>query len=248
MDDTSILTCLLKTSVPNETIMQWYALIPGGIKIVSYFQQKLRDRFDLNTMASSIADEIQGDYIVFLQAVYDPEKAFDESDQGLFQLFSSFPQYVTRHFKIRCLQDVERIFNKIPGKIVHLVIMAHGETDGSGIILDDNYRIKLHTEEFDELVEILKAKLTSRAKIFLHSCSTGHGGYEQNFAQMLAVFLPQHIIYGATDQIHRGDVMINQQLILQKDGSGYINYQIDNEKVIAQGRAPYSIREYYFDI
>ena len=137
-------------------------------------------------------------------------------------------KYEVKYYKnISSVYDIQNVLKKLKYKIAHLVIMSHGEKNQ--LYLSKEGVINSNSKELNLLANDLMNHLAPNASILLHSCLVGKGGKNaNNFANSLAKKLPGHIIYGAEEEIKRGDLSLEQIFISEDSGSLLPIYFIEN--------------------
>lgn len=240
--DDFIYSCLSKYLEPID-VQSWFCSVLEKNDFISYYLSSLGIDPLQEKAINFMIEQINKNIILILQSTYDPVGAFDENgDAGLFSIFKSLDKFNTRHFSISSLNDIKKITDKITNhRISHLVVMAHGSSDGIALGKDN---VTTKDETIYKFAGLLRPKLDFGATILLHSCSVGEGGGRaENFANTLSILLPTHKIYAAESPIARGDLLVNR---FQVNSNGKIisKYQIDNQKVVKQHREPYRILEF----
>jgi hypothetical protein len=159
--------------------------------------------------------------ILMLQSTVDSVRAFDDGDEGFEAVFKRMDNFNFKHSKVSTLDELYEEIEKLSdGIIAHLIIMAHGNSDGMC------FGTNLITDNIPDFAEKLKPKLRHCSSIFLHSCLVGKG--KDSFAETLAKNLKGHIVFGATASIKRGDLDVTE--IKQLDNCLDINYKIKEDE------------------
>lgn len=240
--DDFLYSCLSKYLEPTD-VQSWFCSV---LEKNDFIWDYLASR-GMNPRQEKAIDfmvkQINKNIILVLQSTHDPEGAFDENgDAGLFSIFKSLDKFNTRHYFISSLDDIKKIMDKITNhRISHLVVMAHGSSDGITLGKDN---VTTKDETVYKFAGLLRPKLKPNATILLHSCSVGEGGGRaENFANTLSILLPTHKIYAAEKPITRGDLLVTRFQI-KPNGDIISQYQIDRQQVIKSHREPYRILEF----
>lgn len=148
-------------------------------------------------------------------------------DPYYIKTLNDFPSVKYVHFSdVSGLSDMIKQFNryKFPNdSLVQFIIQAHGAPDtlalGQDHITVDSPLWDRFTHFFSE--SVLK-KLTHNGSIFLHSCSIARG--KDSFAHNFSLFIPHHVIYGATDMVKMMDLQMSPS------DKSLVSYQVSEEK------------------
>ena len=243
--DDFLYSCLSKYLEPTD-VQSWFCFVLEKNDFIwDYLASRGMDPFASQRQEKAIdfmVKQINKNIILVLQSTHDPEGAFDENgDAGLFSIFKSLNKFNTRHYFISSLDDIKKIMDKITNhRISHLVVMAHGSSDGITLGKDN---VTTKDETVYKFAGLLRPKLKPNATILLHSCSVGDGGRAENFANNLSILLPTHKIYAAEKPIARGDLLVTRFQI-KPNGDIISQYQIDRQQVIKSHREPYRILEF----
>jgi hypothetical protein len=147
--------------------------------------------------------------LLMMQSRYDPNGAFDEGDEGFMQILKQFNDFDFRYVKVGSVADIQKETDKIREEgrqIGHLIFMAHGSKNS--MALSNNNRIVLGQRSFDDFVHAFDGLLADKSSVLLHSCLVGGGDADRNIAMAIARVHPGITIWGATESIRRGDLLV----------------------------------------
>lgn len=147
-------------------------------------------------------------------------------DPYYIKTLNEFPSVKYVHFSdVKGLDDMIKQFNHyiIPDKsLVQFIIQAHGNPNQLQLGKD---MISINSPLWDLFIhfftESVLNKLAHNGSIFLHSCSIARG--TDSFAHNFSLFIPNHVIYGATDMIHMMDLQMSPS------DKALVSYQVTEE-------------------
>ena len=176
--------------------------------------------------------------IKIFQATADHNQTFQKGEPELYNIFEELSRE-SGMFEFNRSDDIHKISNlndikkeldeltKNNKQIVHLIIRAHGNRQGTGLVLSNNYTLDI-SNGLKTFATLLKPNLSTKASILLHSCNVGKGGPNgKNFASVLAKELRNILVFATENEIYEGTLLVESLIIDDIQENLDIDYRID---------------------